>query len=223
MAKQRQLMARQTAWLLMAAFALPLAQTVQAEQQGPPETLRARLVELKQLRDEGLIPPQVYDAEVAKVIALPDAPDQAPAVPARPQPIAEPVAPKPAPPADAAQPAEVIPAIDWGQLELFFTIGNVRKGIHKDKDWRGSIELYPALIFDVRAKETFSLATTLFLAVFLDKEGFEITRYPVEIEEKYKHLNWKPGMRGSGRIGLVGIELPQVAKIRIERGFSASF
>ena len=185
------------------------------------DALRARLVELKQLRDEGLIPAPIYDAEVAKAINGDKRAEEKidPDRPIKPEP-----APHPAPPPiDEGAAVQTLPVIDWGQLDIFFDISNLRKGIVKERRFSGDMEIYPALIFDVRAKETFSLATTIFEAKFLDKDGYEITNYPVDIQEKYKHLNWKPGMRGSGRIGLVGVELSQVRSIRIERAFSTMF
>lgn len=186
------------------------------------DALRARLVELKQLMDEGLIPGPIYEAEVAKAIREFARGAEAPAAPEKPA-VREPVPQGAVPAADAGEDAQTIPPIEWGQLNLFFTISDVRKGIVKEKRPTGGIEIYPAIIFDVRAKETFSLATTLFEAVFIDEEGYEITSYPVDIKEKHDHLNWKPGMRGIGRIGLVGMVLSDVGRIRIKRGFSTLY
>nr|WP_321466668.1 hypothetical protein [uncultured Desulfobulbus sp.] len=209
------------------------------------DELRNELIYLKKLKEDGIITEKQYDTAVrdalqawqAKSPAAETAPDKPVKVitPPEKDQVKEP-APVPqhaAPVAGVEQPAEApqaqeqqaqaqMPAIDWGILNSYFHITNVHEGVMKKKSILGDLEISPALIFDVTAKESFNISTTIFNVKFFDKDNLEIISVIVDIKEKYNQYTWKPGSKGTGYIPIEGIDMANVAALKFYKGFSSN-
>ena len=115
---------------------------------------------------------------------------------------------------------EPIPRLNWGALEDYFDISELKIGSNQYKE-----ELhihYNALEFDVRATSKMGILGRLFLphwrACFYDRDSIPMEAQKVRFDPLYIAYGWTPGMRGKGYILLSEkIRLTDIGVIRIKR------
>lgn len=119
-----------------------------------------------------------------------------------------------------------VPQIQWGEMNDYFHFSNIRYGQIKEKNPMGSTRIYDAILFDLRAKVSANMGTTMFTAKFLDDEGlgFPGANTLIELKHSRGSVQWQRGNRGKGNIPMMGIadeDQDLVKTIQVVKGFAA--
>jgi hypothetical protein len=115
---------------------------------------------------------------------------------------------------------EPIPRLNWGALEDYFDIGELKIGSNR---YKAELDIhYNALEFEVRATSKMGILGRLMLphwhACFYDRDNIPMETRKVRFDPLYITYGWTAGMRGKGYIVLSEkIRLSDVGVIRIKR------
>ena len=119
-----------------------------------------------------------------------------------------------------------LPSIEWGPLDEYFSISNIRLGKQK-QNIEGKIFIFNAIQFDVKAKIDINWLNLNYTVHFYDRDDIDMGYGSIGFEPKYRLLAsafgmmWQQGMPGIGFINLDSFSkenqnLDNVKKIRIQ-------
>jgi len=123
---------------------------VTASTRGDADGIHRQLERLKVWKEDGLLSDPVYTKEVLRLLRKLDNAPAGNNIPTGP-----------------LDPALPLPKIDWTVLKELFDVSNLRTGSYHNSDQT----VVPVLIFDVKAKFSFTLATASFVARLYDKDN----------------------------------------------------